>query len=101
MGGLRTPRSRPQARPSAYQTLCDVGPLVSRKAQFVPALSKTLNSGFTCHKERVSSPDYQEAPEDHALEEVLKAGQAQVVVDENQQFKRVNTLQADAAVFGA
>jgi hypothetical protein len=40
------------------QTLCDVGPLVSRKSQFLPAFTRVLQSGFTCHKERTSSASY-------------------------------------------
>lgn len=33
----------------------DIGPLVSRKAQFVPAFSKALSSGFQCHKVPMSN----------------------------------------------
>lgn len=29
----------------------EVGDIVSRKAQFVPAFFSALNSGFTCHKQ--------------------------------------------------
>ena len=29
----------------------EVGPIVSRKAQFVPAFFSALNGGFTCHKQ--------------------------------------------------
>lgn len=36
---------------SAIETLLEVGDIVSRKAQFVPAFFSALNSGFTCHKQ--------------------------------------------------
>lgn len=85
---------------TAAETLLDVGPLVSRKAQFVPAIAKVLNAGFTCHKERVSSPDYKEAADDLALGEALKAGNDKVVVDEMQHYKRVGTRLATDAIFG-
>ena len=35
----------------AEETLMEVGGLVSRKAQFVPAFFAALNGGFSCHKE--------------------------------------------------
>lgn len=54
----------------AENTLMDVGPLVSRKAQFVPAFLKVLSAGakgFECHKHRVSSPDYVDIPPQQRL----------------------------------
>jgi hypothetical protein len=54
------------------QTLCDVGPLVSRKSQFLPAFTRVLQSGFTCHKERTSSASYvpgEEGASERASEE--------------------------------
>lgn len=39
------------------ETLMDVGPLVSRKAQFAPAFFETLSAGFTCHRQPMSSLD--------------------------------------------
>jgi len=86
---------------AAEQTLCEVGPLVSRKAQFVPALAKVLNGGFRCHKERVSSPDYRVASDDWMLGEVLKTGGFSVVVDEHQVLRRAGSSQASAAIFGS
>merc|ERR1739845_20056 len=53
------------------QTLCDVGPLVSRKAQFVPAFAKVLNAGFKCHKQPTSSPNYVKAEEDELMRDVV------------------------------
>jgi len=85
---------------AADQTLCEVGPLVSRKAQFVPAFAKALNDGFTCHKERVSSPGYKEASDDQKLREVLKAGASAVSCDDMQRLKRVSSEEATAAIFG-
>eukprot|EP00929_Paragymnodinium_shiwhaense_P056780 TRINITY_DN28431_c0_g1_i1.p1 TRINITY_DN28431_c0_g1~~TRINITY_DN28431_c0_g1_i1.p1 ORF type:complete len:537 (+),score=107.40 TRINITY_DN28431_c0_g1_i1:71-1612(+) len=71
-------------------TLCDVGPLVSRKAQFAPALSAVLEAGFTCHKERVCSSGYQPSKECKAVAALLESG-ASVVLDDNQQFRRQTT----------
>lgn len=39
----------------AGETLMEVGDIVSRKAQFVPAFFSALNSGFSCHKQPNSS----------------------------------------------
>jgi len=41
----------PGATIKAHETLMDVGGIVSRKAQFVPAFLSALNDGFTCHKQ--------------------------------------------------
>eukprot|EP00928_Gymnodinium_smaydae_P002575 TRINITY_DN10923_c0_g1_i2.p1 TRINITY_DN10923_c0_g1~~TRINITY_DN10923_c0_g1_i2.p1 ORF type:complete len:623 (+),score=145.78 TRINITY_DN10923_c0_g1_i2:81-1949(+) len=87
---------------SADQTLCDVGPLVSRKAQFVPAFSTVLNGGFSCHKERVSSSTYKETPDDEALRAVFSTGSMHVVVTDDQNYTRtpVAAKAAAEAVFG-
>uniref|UniRef100_A0A7S4LJI6 inorganic diphosphatase n=1 Tax=Eutreptiella gymnastica TaxID=73025 RepID=A0A7S4LJI6_9EUGL len=76
---------------SADQTLCDVGPLVSRKAQFVPAFSRVLNEGFTCGKPRVSSDEYTDEVEgdlDRSLRRALTEGTADVTLDESQNYHR-------------
>uniref|UniRef100_A0A7R9XUH5 DHHA2 domain-containing protein n=1 Tax=Prasinoderma coloniale TaxID=156133 RepID=A0A7R9XUH5_9VIRI len=62
----------------ANQTLCDVGPLVSRKAQFVPAFSHVLAAGFKCHRTRVTDPAYAQGRAGAALDAVLAAGEAKV-----------------------
>jgi len=72
----------------ACDTLCDVGPLVSRKAQFVPAFAHVLNKGFTCHKKRVSDPDYVDSPVEANLQKLMKAGKHKIEFDENQQYTR-------------
>ncbi|CAK9072797.1 unnamed protein product [Durusdinium trenchii] len=45
--GLKAPGNTIRAE----ETLMEVGGLVSRKAQFVPAFFAALNGGFSCHKE--------------------------------------------------
>jgi len=84
---------------SADQTLCDVGPLVSRKAQFVPAFCAALNSGFKCHKERVSSPDYKDAPDDTALREASIDAQAVVSWTDGQDYVRSNAKRLTEAIY--
>jgi len=73
---------------SADQTMIDVGPLVSRKAQFVPAFSKILGAGFTCHRARTADGGGEE-PEGDALEECWATpGKAEVYVDAQQRLCR-------------
>ena len=81
-------------------TLCDVGPLVSRKKQFVPAFSKVLSEGFTCHRVRVSDPAYVEGPGGAALERVLSSGSAGVTADNDAGLRR-DAAEAAAALFSA
>jgi len=72
--GLKAPGTTVRAD----QTLCHVGPLVSRKAQFVPAFSHVLAEGFSCHRTRVTDPQYAQGKSGEALDKVLAAGQAKV-----------------------
>ena len=66
--GLKAPGTTVRAD----QTLCDVGPLVSRKAQFVPAFSHVLAEGFSCHRTRVTDPQYAQGKSGEALDKVLE-----------------------------
>ncbi|XRB16354.1 DHHA2 domain-containing protein [Pseudoscourfieldia marina] len=71
------------------QTLCDAGSLVSRKAQFVPALSQALASNFTCHRARVTDPSYKQGTSGALLDRVLSNRQAEVRVSlDGQQLER-------------
>jgi len=92
--GMPAPGSTIQAS----QTLIDVGPLVSRKAQFVPAFSETLNAGFQCHKLPVSSPKYVDDKDDDALRKVVRGGNAKVFLDDMQHYQR-NVKNIDSVVF--
>jgi inorganic pyrophosphatase/exopolyphosphatase len=85
---------------SDNQTLCDVGPLVSRKKQFYPAFANVLKAGFTCHKERVSSDAYVPDWIDLALEKSLAEGGTQVELDQRQEFQRKGSQVVHKAVFG-
>ena len=77
-----------------------MGPLVSRKKQFVPAFSKVLSEGFTCHRVRVSDPAYVEGPGGAALERVLSSGSAGVTADNDAGLRR-DAAEATAALFSA
>merc|ERR1712151_1214069 len=92
----------------ADQTLLDVGPLVSRKAQFVPAFFQALSDGFKCHKHPMSNLS-EEMAKQEPTDEVFKAMQkmstmsyhnsVQVVRDYteiNQAFERQHTAATGA-----
>lgn len=49
---------------AADETLMDVGNLVSRKAEFVPAFFQALSGGFTCHKQPMGSLSQSEASQE-------------------------------------
>lgn len=49
---------------AAHETLMEVGGLVSRKAQFVPAFFEALKSGFQCHKTPMSSISEEDAKQE-------------------------------------
>ena len=71
------------------QTLCNVGGMVSRKAQFVPSLSQPLAAGFTCHRTRVTDPAYKQGASGELLDRVLSNRQAEVrVSSESLQLER-------------
>ncbi|XRB15370.1 manganese-dependent inorganic pyrophosphatase [Pseudoscourfieldia marina] len=71
------------------QTLCNVGGMVSRKAQFVPSLSQPLAAGFTCHRTRVTDPAYKQGASGALLDRVLSNRQAEVrVSSESLQLER-------------
>jgi inorganic pyrophosphatase/exopolyphosphatase len=86
--------SAPGQTISPEQTLCKVGPLVSRKAQFAPAFSKVLTAGFTCHKERVSSPAYKQGKLMDAVDDAMEQGLGDIIFDENQQFVRQSSFES-------
>ena len=94
--GLRAPGTTI----SAENTLCDVGPLVSRKAQFVPAFSKVLAEGFSCHRTRVTDPGFAQGPSGAALDRVLSSGRAAVTAS-NQAGLLRDAAEASAALFSA
>lgn len=94
--GLRAPGTTI----SAENTLCDVGPLVSRKAQFVPAFSKVLAEGFSCHRTRVTDPGFAQGPSGAALDRVLSSGRAAVTAS-NQSGLLRDVAEASAALFSA
>lgn len=82
------------------ETMCVVGPMVSRKAQFVPAFMSTLNKGFTCHKKRVCDPDYTPSADDAALAEILSGGGGGVRLDaENRDYVRDDKASSEDAIF--
>ena len=72
MPGIRAPGTTI----AADCTLCEVGGLVSRKAQFVPAFSAVLAAGFECHRTRVTDPAYRQGQGGAALDKVLASGGA-------------------------
>jgi len=57
---------------NADQTLLDVGPIVSRKAQFVPAFFQALSDDFKCHKHPMSELS-EEMAKQEPEDEVFKA----------------------------
>merc|ERR1712039_725339 len=93
---------------SADQTLLDVGPLVSRKAQFVPAFFQALSDGFKCHKHPMSELSEEVAkqePEDEVFKAMRKMSamsyhnSVRVVRDYTeiqQAFERKHTAATDA-----
>eukprot|EP00932_Pfiesteria_piscicida_P004691 SRR837773.14594.p1 GENE.SRR837773.14594~~SRR837773.14594.p1 ORF type:complete len:353 (-),score=167.22 SRR837773.14594:116-1132(-) len=54
----------PGKKIEAGQTMMDVGKIVSRKAEFVPAFFEALGGGFTCHKQPMSQLPEHEAFKD-------------------------------------
>jgi hypothetical protein len=87
----------------AEQTLCDIGPMVSRSTQLVPAFARVLSGDFSCHKERVSSLAYKASldPADMALEAAIAEGSAEVTLDQQQNhYSRDYTEQLTVAIFG-
>lgn len=80
---------------TADQTLMDVGPLVSRKAQFVPAFLQVLGSSFECHKERVTSDKYVDNV-------AVRAGveEAKPTMNDDQSISRAKMETLSVAVFG-
>lgn len=58
----------------ANETLMNVGKLVSRKAQFAPAIFNALSSGFTCHKKPMAHLEDSDLrdDEDNAVREAVQ-----------------------------
>ena len=83
MPGIRAPGTTI----AANCTLCEVGGLVSRKAQFVPAFSAVLAAGFECHRTRVTDPAYRQGQGGAALDKVLSSGGAAVRVQTGSFFE--------------
>lgn len=65
----------------AQQTLMEVGPIVSRKAEFVPAFFKALSAGFKCHKhpmQDLSEEDAMKEPRDEVYLAMKQMGRKSV-----------------------
>ena len=87
---------------SADQTLCDVGGLVSRKAQFVPAFSRVLGQqgGFECHRTRVTDPMYSQGKSGKLLDDVIARGRAGVHYSaDGTEILRRDSMDGAAALF--